>query len=139
MSYRLEDGESVRDGLRRCSREQLDAAIQELTEAVKADPVEAIHEARKALKKQRSLLRLARATLDPDERRQEATGFRDVARSLSGSRDADVMIEGLDDLAQRFVGTVPERTLTAARTRLLARRDEQRDQAASSGSAGAVA
>jgi CHAD domain-containing protein len=138
MPYRLEPGERVRDGLRRCSREQLDSAIEELTDGIKADPVEAIHEARKALKKQRSLLRLARAGFPPRERRQEAAGFRGAARKLSESRDADVMISALDDLAERFTGTIPKSTFAAARERLLARREEERKRAARSGSVAAV-
>jgi CHAD domain-containing protein len=139
MSYRLEDGETVRDGLRRCSREQLDTAVEELTDGIKADPVEAIHTARKALKKQRSLLRLARVTLNRDERRQQAAMFREAARKLSGTRDADVMIEALDELAERFAGTAPQHTFAAARTRLVEQRDEERDRAARSGSVAAVA
>lgn len=138
MPYRLEPGEPVRDGLRRCSREQLESAIEELTDGIKADPVEAIHEARKALKKQRSLLRLARAALPRRERRQEAAGFRQAARKLSESRDADVMISALDALSERFAGTVPKSTFAAARERLLARREEERKRATRSGSAAAV-
>ncbi|HWF34854.1 MAG TPA: CHAD domain-containing protein [Solirubrobacteraceae bacterium] len=139
MPYRLEPGEPVRDGVRRCSREQLDRAVEELTDGIRADPVEAIHEARKALKKQRSLLRLARAAFPAAERRQEASVFREAARKLSGSRDADVMITALDDLAERFRGTVSQPTLAAARERLVARRDEERDRATRSGTTAAVA
>jgi CHAD domain-containing protein len=139
MPYRLEDGESVREGIRRCSREELDRAVQELTDGIKVDPVEAIHEARKSLKKQRSLLRLARAAFPARERRQQASLFREAARRLSGTRDADVMIDGLDDLSERFAGTVPKQAFTAARARLVARRDEERERATRSGSAAAVA
>lgn len=63
MAYRLRPGEPVSDGLRRSAREQLDQAIDELSTRVGDDPVDAVHEARKALKKARSLLRLGRATL----------------------------------------------------------------------------
>lgn len=139
MSYRLEDDEGVRDGLRRCSREQLDSAVQELADGIKVDPVEAIHEARKSLKKQRSLLRVARAALPSDQRRQEAAVLRETARRLSGARDADVMIEALDDLFDRFGGMVPKQTFAAARTRLVAQREAERDRATKSGSTAAVA
>ena len=52
----------MRDGLRRCAREQVETAVDQLTAGVKDDPVTAVHEARKALKKSRSLLRLGRRT-----------------------------------------------------------------------------
>ncbi|HWF74049.1 MAG TPA: CHAD domain-containing protein [Solirubrobacteraceae bacterium] len=139
MPYRLEAGESVEDGIRRCSREQLDHAVQELTDGIKADAVEAIHEARKALKKQRSLLRLARAAFAPAVRRQEATVFRQTARKLSGTRDADVMIGALDELSERYAGTIPQGTVAAARARLVARQEDERDRARRSGAAAAVA
>jgi CHAD domain-containing protein len=138
MSYRLKSGESVRDGLRRCSREQLDRAVHELTEAIKAEPVEAIHDARKALKKQRSLLRLARAAFPAGERRQEAALLREAARRLSGTRDADVMISALDDLSERFADTIPAESITAARADLVAQRNRERERAMRSGTATAV-
>lgn len=139
MSYRLEDGEAVRDGIRRCSRELMDDAVEQLTEGITDDPVEAIHEARKSLKKQRSLLRLTRAAFDPDHRRREAAMFRAAARSLSGTRDADVMVGALDDLTKRFAGRAPQPTLTVARTRLVAERELERARAMEAGSAAAVA
>jgi CHAD domain-containing protein len=139
MPYRLENGEAVRDGLRRCAREQLDDAVKELTDGVDGDPVEAIHEARKALKKERSLLRLARSALDPRERRQEAIVLRQAARSLSQARDADVMIETLDDLSKRFAGAVPSTAVASARKRLVEERDGERAGSMQSGSAAAVA
>ena len=128
MAYRLENGEPVADGLRRCAREQVDTAIEELTDGVTEDAVSAVHDARKALKKERSLLRLGRAALDSSERRSEADAFRDVAQRLGGMRDSDVMIEALDDLADRFAGHVPKRSFTAIRRFLVARRDRERQE-----------
>ena len=139
MAYRLEDGEPVRDGIRRCSREQLDAAIHALTDGIQTDPVESIHEARKSLKKERSLLRLARAALDPSQRRRDATVLRATARMLSGTRDADVMVGALDDLSERFVEIVPKQAIAEARTRLVAQREVERVRSMESGSAAAVA
>jgi hypothetical protein len=54
MPYRLKRDETVEDGLRRCAREQLDRAVDELTTGIKDDPVSAVHDARKALKKTQS-------------------------------------------------------------------------------------
>ena len=123
MSYRFEAGETSRESFRRCTHEQLDRAIQELTHGVEVDPVEAVHEARKALKMERALLRLARSSLKPALRRRENAAVRDAAARLSGVRDADVMLEALDGLTERYAGQVPESTFVAIRSRLEAERD----------------
>ncbi len=122
MAYRLQPDESVSDGLRRCAREQLDRAIDELSTRVADDPVDAVHEARKSLKKTRSLLRLGRGALDPGERRRDNAALRDAGRRLSATRDAEVMLEATDDLADRFAGRVPGATFDAIRRHLAAER-----------------
>jgi CHAD domain-containing protein len=124
MAYRLQPGEPVRDELRRCAREQLDRAIDELSTRVKDDPVEAVHDARKALKKTRSLLRLGRGTLDPDERRRDNAALRNAGRQLSAARDAEVMLEATDELAARFAGRVPKASFDAIHRQLLAARGD---------------
>jgi CHAD domain-containing protein len=139
MRYRLQTDEQVQDGLRRCAREQLDRAIAELTERLSDDPVEAVHEARKALKQERSLLRLARGTIDPAERRRENAGLRHAARTLSAARDAEVMLQALDELSERFAGQVPQTTFDAIRHRLEAERDPARQRLIESGLTGAAA
>src|ERR1700753_2539377 len=118
MAFRLQPGEAVPDGLRRCAREQLDRAIDELSARAADDPVEAVHDARKALKKARSLLRLGRGTLDPDERRRENEALRRAGRALSSARDAEVMLEATDNLSDRFTGRVPEASFAAIRRHL---------------------
>jgi CHAD domain-containing protein len=137
MPYRLDSRESVEHGLRRCAREQLDSAIEELTEGVRGDPVAAVHEARKALKKERSLLRVCRGALTPPERRRENDALRDAGRRLSAARDAEVTIQALDDLSDRFAGQVPKPTFTAIRKELTP--DRARASMNGSGLAGEVA
>jgi CHAD domain-containing protein len=129
----------VPDGLRRCAREQLDLAIDELSNRVADDPIEAVHDARKALKKARSLLRLGRGTLDPDERRRDNAALRGAGRELSAARDAEVMLEATDDLIERFAGRVPEATFDAIRSHLVATRDPARRRLLESGLTGQVA
>ena len=63
MAYRFEPTEILGEGFRRTAEEQLDVAIGELSEGAEQDPVKAIHSARKALKMERSLLRLGRSAL----------------------------------------------------------------------------
>lgn len=120
MPYRLGDGEGADHAIRRCASEQLDRAIAELSDGVKTDPVEAVYAARKALKKERSVLRLARGSLTSSVRRHENTAVRDAGRRLSAARDADVLVQAVDDLAARYAGQLPERAFAAIRKQLRA-------------------
>ena len=139
MPYRLQPDESAPDELRRSAREQLDRAIEELSTGIHDDPVEAIHDARKALKKARSLLRLGRGALDRDERRRENAALRHAGRELSSARDAEVMLEAADDLTERFVGRVPQTTFDAIRHHLVDERDSARRRLLESGLTAQVA
>jgi CHAD domain-containing protein len=139
MPYRFEAGETVEETFRRCATEQLDDAIEELTEGVKDDPVVAVHTARKALKKERSLLRLGTGSFDRAERSRRNDALREAGRRLSGVRDADVMIEALDEISQTFAGQLPQQTFTAIRANLAAVRDVTRARLADSGLTAEVA
>src|SRR5690606_17064537 len=62
------------------------------------------HEARKAIKKLRALLRLTRKA-SADAMKQADRHLRDAARSLAGPREADASIEMLE----RFISDYPDR------------------------------
>jgi CHAD domain-containing protein len=96
--YRLKRGEPLPDGIARIARGRIDDAIDELSGQTDSSPEEAVHNARKDLKKLRALLRLARGELGTSVYRRENTCFRDAAAALSGVRDADVMLVTLDKL-----------------------------------------
>lgn len=104
MAYRLDPTLEPADALRATAMEQLQDAIDQLRNA--ADPAKAVHEARKDLKKVRSLLRLGR----PNGRRAINAELRDIAAQLAGARDADVMVATVDDLRVRFAGRLPARS-----------------------------
>lgn len=118
MSFRLADDEPVADGLRRCAREQLEAAIARLEDDVHKDPVSAVHGARKALKKERSLLRLSRGMLGGRERRRENRALRGAAGQLGRARDADALLDALTVLDERYAGQIPQTTILAVQERL---------------------
>jgi CHAD domain-containing protein len=132
MAYRFEADEGVREAIVRCSREQVDHAVGELSEGIGDDPVRAVHSARKAVKKERSLLRLARGAMSPKQRRRENSALRQAARGLSGARDADVMVQTVTQLADRFAGQVPETAFTEIAEQLERTRDARRGQATGS-------
>jgi CHAD domain-containing protein len=127
MAYRFEVDETVPTSVRRCAREQLQRAVDLLEQEVGTDPVGAVHGARKAIKKQRSLLRLAAPGLDADDRRRENSSLRSMAHELGGAREADALLGALDGLAERFAGQIPEATIELVRERLSKERDRGRD------------
>lgn len=96
MAYRFKLTESFGDGLHRIGHEQIDRALAELDSS---PPATAVHEVRKALKRLRALLRLARPGLAKEAYDHGNARFRDIGRMLSGSRDRTVMIATLGRLA----------------------------------------
>jgi CHAD domain-containing protein len=108
-AYRLLAGEPVGAGIRRILAAQVDDAISQLRGEAGTEPAEAIHEARKGVKKIRSALRLVRDEIGDDVWRRENDHYRDVARKLSSFRDAEILVEALDGLGERFGPTARER------------------------------
>jgi CHAD domain-containing protein len=129
MTYRLSLDDKVSDALRTVAREELEAAADGLDHGHAADPVEAVHDARKRLKKTRSALRLARPAMRGRDYRAENRRLRDRGRALSGARDADVMVETVDALAERFAGQAPAALFDAVRERLAERAAAVREHA----------
>jgi CHAD domain-containing protein len=120
----LRYGETLADGLRRMALGQLELAIELLgagddahagwgaangngkldptaASAAGAPDEKAVHDTRKAIKRLRALLRLLRSELGQRAYRREDDVLRDVARRLSGARDAAVMLATLDALVER--------------------------------------
>jgi CHAD domain-containing protein len=126
MSYRLESGEGVADGVRRIVAEELDSATDGLRKSAAGTPEErdtAIHEARKSLKKTRSALRLVREDLKPKTRTKESAAMRDAGRRLSGARDAQVMPDTLAKVAKTAVPPPPAEEVRSLQRELEERRD----------------
>jgi len=102
MAYRLKASESISEGVQRIAYEQIDKALAQLLGQTDDSPEEAVHDARKRLKKLRALLRLVRDEIGSETYHQENSCFRDAGRLLSDVRDAQVTIETLDDLSEHF-------------------------------------
>jgi len=105
MAYRLSiaPDEELAIGVRACAREQLAGAAERL-ERAEEDPVTAVHEARKHLKKVRALLRLVRPAIGNAAYRRENDALRELGLALSGARDADVRVATVEKLAEHAAG-----------------------------------
>lgn len=124
MAYRLERGEPVPEGIRRIACEELEGAVRSLERTRGRD--EAIHDARKRLKKTRALLRLVRPQLG-DVYSEENTRLRDIGLALSEFRDAAVVIETFDALRAKFPAGFADGSLARVR-RFLSRQKAQADR-----------
>jgi CHAD domain-containing protein len=113
MSFKLKPNESLRKGLRRIIRKQIDGALKVLTAARRKARDEAVHEARKSIKKVRAVLRLIRPEIGSGTYRKANTALRDTARPLTEVRDAKILIETTTNLAEHFKDRVAGRTFTA--------------------------
>jgi CHAD domain-containing protein len=118
MAYCLRPDESIPAGLRRLARKELKTASDELRSAdVPSD--DAIHEARKRLKKVRALLQVIEA--DRGQGLGKASHrLRSINRTLSQLRDADAMLEVLHKLRTRNLHLFDDRTFARVRRRLSA-------------------
>ncbi len=105
--------------IRRIAAEQLGFAANQLRNAAPPARDEAVHEARKSIKKVRAILRLMSGELGPVAGAGN-TLLRDLARKLSPLRDAAVLVETLDSLKD----DVDARALAQVRSRLA--RDRRR-------------
>src|SRR6476469_1265955 len=101
-AYRLLPGEPVGASMKRILSAQVDDGIAQLRGEAGTERAEAIHEARKDVKKIRSALRLVRHEIGDDVWRRENDHYREVARSLSGFRDAEILVQSLDVVTERF-------------------------------------
>jgi CHAD domain-containing protein len=92
--------ERAGEGLQRITLAQLDIAI----EALQLDdrpPEQRVHEVRKALKRLQALLRLLRAELGEASYERESAVLRSVAKRLAQARDAQVLLNTLEQLLER--------------------------------------
>lgn len=88
--YRLQIGEPAGADFRRIVEEQIDEAIAQLQRA-RASRRKRVHEARKAIKKTRSALRLIHPAISTEAYDAATAVLREVAQTLAPLRDADVL------------------------------------------------
>jgi len=122
MAFRLRKWESVADGLRRLARKELQSALTRLRRS-ETPSDEAVHEARKSIKKVRAIT----GVIDTDGGRglgNSEKRLRAVNRTLSQLRDADVMLETLTMLGRKYPDVLSEHTSARIRRQLTAHKEE---------------
>lgn len=118
MAYRLKRREFVPEGVKRIAREEIRSAVQYLRGKGGISRDEAIHEARKSIKKARALLRLVRPELG-EFYASESARLRDAGEKLSRLRDLGALITTFDELRKGRGKTLGKVSLTAIRRTLV--------------------
>ena len=124
-AYRLRPGEHVPDGIRRIARGQLQDARDDLDGTSSRRLDETVHETRKRIKRLRACVRLARDAIGEERYESENTALRMAARRISAPRDAQVLVETLDAVTERFGDELAPDSTAALRARL----DEEKEAA----------
>lgn len=117
--FALGETEPLGSGLRRITVEQFDGAIAGFVSGRDVDG--AVHEARKAMKRLRAVLRLVRGTLGDDVYRFENAYLRDTASLVGGARDAWVAVETVRGLRGDFGEQLDGSTFAGLEEALVAR------------------
>ncbi len=115
MPYHFKAAETVSNAIKRIIAEEVDSAMERLGAHNGKERDEAVHEARKSLKKIRGVLRLIQPEIGRGFYRRENGRIRDVARRLSEIRDAGAIIEVFEDLSARFKSELHASVVAAAR------------------------
>jgi CHAD domain-containing protein len=120
MSLRLKRDATIAAEIRRLVLKQLEAAISELRGVSDPASDEAIHDARRRVKKIRAVIRLVRPRLDKTSRVIDRE-LKDVSRMLAPVADGQAIVETLDEIARRYRSVLPARAVRAIRAGLRAR------------------
>jgi CHAD domain-containing protein len=119
MAFRLKPRRSLARELSRVVARQFAAAVDQLTDG--RTPGDAVHEARKSVKKIRAVLHLLQKDLGGTYRAQNER-LRDVAHQLAPLRDTDVMAETLKAVRAHNPQSVTPSIFTSVDRALAARR-----------------
>ena len=127
MAYRFKTKESVAENVRRIVREEIDSAVNLLNRPNGRKRDEAVHEARKSIKKIRGLLRLLKPELGKTFRR-ENVHFRDTGRQLSILRDAAALLETVTRVQEQHGAALDRRVLMGVRKGLREEKQQLEEQ-----------
>lgn len=131
MGFRLKSGETVSNDVRRIVLRQLDLAASELVSVGDPESDEAVHDARRRVKKIRAIIRLIRPVLDKPHRSDP--NLRRVSKMLAPVADGKGVIDTLNELLHRYRKELPRKTAAAIRSDLIAREKQIDRKAAEDG------
>src|SRR5262245_48931047 len=120
MGFRLKSGQAISDEVRRIVLRQLDMAVSELKRIGDPESDEAIHDARRRVKKIRAVIRLVGPVLDKTYRAVDSE-LGDVSRLLAPVADGQGVIDTLNQLAHRYRKALPRKTVASIRADLIER------------------
>ena len=118
MAFRLKQGASISSEIRRIVLKQLEAAISELRSVGDPQSDDAVHDARRRVKKIRAIIRLVRPVLDKAYRAVDRD-LSTVSRLLAPVADGRGIVETLQELEHRYPASLPKRVLAVARSGVL--------------------
>lgn len=121
-SFRLLPGEPLGAGLKRLSVNEIDQAVSGFYDGEEAFR-DAVHAARKSMKRIRALLRLVRFEIGEKAYRFENEWIRDSARLISEVRAAAVLVHGVDDIRSLYGPLLAEGAFGETLDKLVIRRD----------------
>lgn len=104
--YRLGRDDPVEE-VRRVAAGRVNSAVASLRQIPGGDQADAIHTARKDMKKLRAVLTLVRGEIGKKAYRRENARYRDAAKKLSGSRDAEVLASTLSSVLEDYPAQAP--------------------------------
>jgi len=131
VGFRLKSGQSVTNDVRRIVLRQLDLAASELVSVGDPESDEAVHDARRRVKKIRAIIRLIRPVLDKPFRSDPE--LRRVSKMLAPVADGKGVIDTLNELLHRYRKQLPRKTAAAIRSDLIAREKQIDRKAAEDG------
>lgn len=121
MFYKLETFVAFSLGIKRITAEELSSVLEGISGGLAEGEHGTVHDTRKRLKKLRAIFRLVKSDLGKKRFREVNVLLRDAGRELSGLRDAQVLVETLAALEERFPDEVYQQALAAVHKSLLKR------------------
>jgi CHAD domain-containing protein len=121
VAYELKGRTAVARQLARVVATEFDKALEEVGGSQIEDRTEAVHEARKRVKKIRAVVRLLERDLGNDHRILNRQ-LRTIAHQLSSLRDVDAAVEMMESVRDRYPSLVTPPIFAAVQRGLLARK-----------------
>ncbi len=121
MAFRLTPGADIEQSAKDIGREQLDRSLSRFSaKSKKGNPV---HETRKSMKRLRALLHLIKPAMSKSDFRRDEARLKQIARSLSGVRDIQAMLETLVKLEANEPASADSPVMAALREHLGEKKD----------------